>query len=40
MKVDKLKKEKSPQLKTGSFKKMDSKKSGVKKEESNIPKSI
>ena len=39
MKVDKLKKEKSPQLKTNSFKKIDSKKNNSKKDEVNIPKS-
>ena len=32
MKVDKLKKEKSPQLKTNTFKKLDSKKNSSKKE--------
>ena len=40
MKVDKLKKEKSPQLKPSSFKKVDSKKNNFKKDEVNIPKSI
>ena len=40
MKVDKLKKEKSPQLKTASFKKLQTKKNPSKKEQSNIPKSI
>ena len=39
MKVDKLKKEKSPQLKSTTFKKLDSKKNINKKEETHIPKS-